>query len=254
MQTSTPALPWLEPGESFPPLQQAWGTQSPAPGLLAAGADLEPDTLIRAYASGIFPWFSEGQPILWWSPQPRMSLHVAEFRLHKSLKKVIRRFCQTPGSEIRVNTAFAAVIRACAQTERQGQNGTWILPDMQEAYLRLHRAGWAHSVETWQDGTLTGGLYFVAIGKAVFGESMFAWRTDASKLALSALVAMARHRQVAWIDCQQVTAHLAFMGARPIDLPTFQRNLERAVPERPQNWDFQPLYWQHLGLARNATP
>ncbi len=246
MPTSSPLLPWLEPGESFPSTSAAWGEDSPAPGLLAAGGDLEPATLLRAYSNGIFPWYSEGQPTLWWSTSPRMTLWVDEFRLHRSLKKTIRRFRDTPGSEIRVDSSFEKVIEACSLTPRDGQNGTWILPEIRAAYLRLHHAGHAHSIETWQDGELVGGLYCVCIGHAVFGESMFARRTDASKLALAALVAIARHHKVAWIDCQQVTSHLAFMGARPIDKRTFQQCLDSAIPKPPIDWRFDHLYWNHL--------
>lgn len=254
MSTSSPTLPWLEPGASFPSTSVAWGDESSAPGLLAAGGDLELATLLNAYSHGIFPWYSEGQPILWWSTSPRMTLWVDEFRLHKSLKKTIRRFRDTPDSEIRVDTSFEDVINACSSTPRDGQSGTWILPEIRAAYLRLHRAGYAHSVETWQDGKLIGGLYCVCIGHAVFGESMFARQTDASKLALAALVAMARHHRVSWIDCQQVTSHLAFMGARPIDRDAFQRCLNNAIPQRPIDWHFAPLYWNYLLSACETLP
>ncbi|MEO5695505.1 MAG: leucyl/phenylalanyl-tRNA--protein transferase, partial [Burkholderiaceae bacterium] len=180
-------LPWLDPGERFPPVTQAWETASDAPGLLAAGGQLDVPTLRDAYAHGIFPWFSDGQPILWWSPDPRMVLRVADFRLHQSLRKTLNRFRHSSHCEIRFDSAFERVIQACAGRKRAGQNGTWILPAMENAYIDFFRAGYAHCVETWIDGELAGGLYCVALGKAVFGESMFSHRNDASKIALAAL-------------------------------------------------------------------
>ena len=246
MTLPAPPLPWLEPDDDFPPVSQAWGAESPAPGLLAAGGALRPQNLVRAYSRGIFPWFSEGQPVLWWSTSPRMTLHTREFRLHRSLKKTIRQFRSTPDAEVRINADFSAVLEACSQSNRPGQTGTWIVPEMQAAYLELHRSGYAHSVETWQGGELTGGLYCVAVGNAIFGESMFARRTDASKIALAALVAMLKSQGIAWIDCQQVTRHLAFMGARPVSREVFDEYLVRSIFQAPVSWDFRPLYWDQL--------
>jgi len=254
MPPRSPALPWLEPGDAFPEPGTAWDENSDAPGLLAAGGALHTETLLRAYSQGIFPWYSEGQPLLWWSTNPRMVLQTRAFRLHRSLRKVLRKFIQTPGCEIRIDTAFEAVIHNCSSSPRQGQAGTWILPEMQDAYIALHRAGHAHSVETWQDGEMTGGLYCVAIGKAVFGESMFARRSDASKISLAALVGLAMAQGVAWIDCQQVTEHLAFMGAEPIEREAFAQSLRSAQTEASIRWDFQPLYWQKLLSASGAIP
>ncbi len=151
-------LPWLKPGDDFPPPASAWDAHSEASGLLAAGGDLRVGTLVRAYSSGIFPWFSEGQPILWWSPDPRMVLRAPNFRLHRSLRQVLKRFTRDDRCEVRFNTAFSDVIAACAGTPRSGQPGTWILPHMVQAYSALHCAGHAHSVETWVDGQLVGGL------------------------------------------------------------------------------------------------
>ena len=239
-------LPWLEPGDPFPPVTQAWGEQSDAPGLLAAGGDLTVDTLVRAYGQGIFPWYSRGQPILWWSTDPRMVLQVDHFRLHRSLRKTLQRFADSPGCEIRIDHAFAEVIRSCAGSPRRGQQGTWILPEMQQAYLRLHRAGRAHSFETWVDGELVGGLYCVALGRAVYGESMFARVTDASKIALAALVALCRQHGVAMIDCQQNTAHLASLGAAEMPRVDFLHHIASACSQPAPEWKFSPLYWQHL--------
>lgn len=249
MRAQSSPLPWLEPGEDFPPAAQAWGAGSEAPGLLAAGGSLDVDTLCRAYAHGIFPWFSEGQPILWWSADPRMVLETAQFRLHRSLRKTLRRFELNPNCEIRFDTAFEQVISACAGSPREGQDGTWIVPQMVQAYCALHRAGHAHSVETWVDGELVGGLYCVALGKAVYGESMFARASDASKIALAALVAFCWHHGVAMIDCQQNTRHLASLGAHEIPRVDFLRHIGRAQHEAAPRWHFDALYWRELSLA-----
>ena len=239
-------LPWLAPGDSLPPVTQAWGPRDPAPGLLAAGGTLDVDSLRAAYGSGVFPWFSEGQPILWWSPDPRMVLHVAEFRLHRSLRKTVQRFMRSPGCELRIDSAFGEVIRACAAGPREGQSGTWIVADMVTAYEALHAAGHAHSVETWVDRQLVGGLYCIALGRAVFGESMFARATDASKIALAALVALCRSQGVSRIDCQQNTAHLASLGAREIARSDFTQQLKLDAARPPLHWRFDPVYWSAL--------
>lgn len=239
-------LPWLEPGEDFPPVEQAWGRGSDAPGLLAAGGSLDVDTLCNAYAHGIFPWFSPGQPILWWSTDPRMVLKVDEFRLHRSLRKTLQKFVSAPGCEIRVDSSFQDVISACAGSPRPGQDGTWIVPAMVQAYIALHRAGHAHSVETWVDGQLVGGLYCVSLGRAVYGESMFARASDASKIALAALVAFCRAHDIALIDCQQNTSHLASLGAQEIPRVDFLRHIDAARQLPSPGWQFLPLYWQQL--------
>ncbi len=236
-------LPWLEPGDPFPPPAEAWGPDQPAPGLLAAGGVLDVPTLQRAYASGIFPWFSAGQPILWWSTDPRMVLYTDEFKLHRSLRKTLARFVADPQCEVRFDSAFDRVIQACATSARPGQDGTWIVPAMVAAYRDFHAAGCAHSVETWIDGELVGGLYCVKIGKAVFGESMFTRVPDASKIALAALVAWARHHGVTAIDCQQNTRHLASLGAREIARSEFVRHVTRAAGEASPPWYFDPVYW-----------
>ncbi len=245
-RTTAPALPWLAPGDPFPDVREAWGPHSEAPGLLAAGGQLDVQTLSDAYAHGIFPWFSEGQPILWWSPDPRMVLKVPQFRLHDSLRKTLRRFRDRPGCEIRFDSAFDTVIAHCAESPREGSNGTWIVPEMRVAYGALHRAGLAHSVETWIDGTLVGGLYCVALGHAVFGESMFSHRTDASKIALAALVAFCRAHGIPQVDCQQNTRHLASLGAAETDRDSFLAACALALPRTPPRWEFEPLYWQQL--------
>ena len=240
-------LPWLEPGEPFPDVSCAWGAAEPAPGLLAAGGALDVATLTRAYASGIFPWFSDGQPILWWSPDPRMALHVDEFRLHRSLRKTLAQFRLDARCEIRVDSAFDEVISACAGSLRPGQSGTWIVPEMVAAYQAFHRAGLAHSVETWVNGKLVGGLYCVGLGRAVFGESMFTRVPDASKIALAALVALCLQHGIGVIDCQQNTRHLASLGAREWPRSRFLAHVDAArVLPPPAAWRFEPVYWKEL--------
>ena len=239
-------LTWLAAGERFPSLEHAWPATSDAPGLLAAGGDLSTDSLVRAYSNGIFPWFSAGDPILWWSTDPRMVLRVQDFKVHRSLRKTLLRFQNSADCEIRVDGAFTNVIAACASAPRKGQQGTWILPEMVQAYIRLHEAGYAHSVETWIDGQLVGGLYCVAIGSAVFGESMFARVPDASKIALAALVALCRHQGITMIDCQQNTAHLASLGAAPISRAAFVEQTRASITTAPALWSFTPLYWDSI--------
>ena len=244
-------LPWLEPHEPFPAASTAWGLTDPAPGLLAAGGSLDVPTLMDAYSRGIFPWFSEGQPVMWWSPDPRMVLQTAHFRLHRSLRKTLQRFTLDARCEIRFDSAFAEVIGHCASKPRDGQPGTWILPNMVAAYTQLHAAGAAHSIETWVDGELVGGLYCVNLGGMVFGESMFAHAPDASKIALCALVAFCRAHGIAMIDCQQNTAHLASFGAFEISRDDFAAHVRQAIDHTAPEWQFKPIYW-HEVLAANT--
>ncbi len=248
MSQSPPAraLPWLEPGQAFPPVETAWGPDDPAPGLLAAGGVLDLPTLVAAYSAGVFPWFSTGQPVLWWSTDPRMVLEPAQFRLHRSLRKTLKALLLAGRLQIRMDHDFERVIRACAAAPRDGQSGTWIVPAMVQAYTRLHQAGLAHSVETWIDGELAGGLYCVNLGAMVFGESMFSRRADASKIALAALVAFARVHRLPLIDCQQETGHLASLGARPRPRADFCRQLRLALPHPSPVWRFDPVYWTEL--------
>lgn len=247
-------LPWLAPGDRLPDPGTAWRDSDPVPGLLAAGGTLDVPTLLDAYRHAIFPWFSDGQPILWWSPDPRMTLAPAQFRLHRSLRKVLQAFRADPRCEIRFDHGFDTVIRACSQAPRDGQSGTWIVPQMIEAYGQLHRAGHAHSVETWIDGELVGGLYCVGIGRAVFGESMFARRTDASKIALAALVGFCLHHGIQLIDCQQNTSHLASLGAHEMPRRHFVAHVAQAREETPPPWRFEPLYWNSLLHPRPLLP
>ncbi len=217
---------WLRGDGSFPPIDRALDEPN---GLLAAGGDLSPERLLSAYSQAIFPWFSDGQPILWWSPDPRMVLFVDELKVSRSLRRAVAK----GQFEIRVDTVFEKVIGACA-APRSEQGGTWITPAMVAAYVRLHRLGYAHSVEAWQDNALVGGLYGVSIGRMFFGESMFAWQTDASKVALVHLAGMLKGWGMPLIDCQQDTAHLARLGARPISRKSFAAEVARLVHSRAQ--------------------
>lgn len=240
-------VPWLQdPQEPFPPTAKALGQDSDAPGLLAAGGELTLWRLREAYSRGIFPWYGPGQPVLWWSPDPRMVLQTAHFKLSRSLRKTVARFARTPGCEIRVDRDPADTMRCCAGAQREGQNGTWIVPEMLEAYT-----GWncVHGIETWVDGELAGGLYGISLGRMFFGESMFSRRSDGSKIALAALICLCREMSISWIDCQQNTKHLASMGAFEVTRDAFERHLAESVPQpAPQHWAFEPSLWQHLGL------
>ncbi len=240
-------IPWLEADTPFPDTREALGPDSDAPGLLAAGADLSTRRLAQAYRRGIFPWFGEDQPILWWSTHPRMVLPVAEFKLSRSLRKALQRFRRTPGCEVRFDSHFDAVMHHCALTPREGQRGTWIVPEMRAAYGQWHREGHVHSVETWVNGELVGGLYGIHIGRMFFGESMFSHRTDASKIALAALVCFCRAHGLPVIDCQQETSHLASLGARPWPRGDFEAHLKQVVDESgPAEWTYHDSLWDQL--------
>ncbi|MCW9078769.1 MAG: leucyl/phenylalanyl-tRNA--protein transferase [Gammaproteobacteria bacterium] len=193
-------------------------------GLLAIGGDLSRARVLGAYRRGIFPWYSPGQPILWWSPAPRMVLFPDEFHCSRSLRRSLR----NRGYQVSINLAFEDVIRACAEPRRPHE-GTWLLPEMIESYVALNLAGHAHSIEVWLDNDLVGGLYGIAIGQIFFGESMFSRRTDASKVALSRLTEIALGHPFQLIDCQIHTEHLASLGAREVGRETFQQALDRAV-------------------------
>lgn len=247
-----PTLPLLHPGDPFPPISKSWPRGSPAPGLLAVGGALDVATLRTAYASTIFPWFSAGEPILWWSPDPRMVLKVADFKLHHSLRKTLHHFRTDTHSEIRFDSAFHQVIGACARAPRHGQSGTWIGPRMRTAYQALFEAGGAHSVETWINGQLVAGLYCVSVGRALFGESMFTEVTDGSKIALSALVAWCRHHRVPLIDCQQNTHHLASLGAHEISRQDFAERVATLAKEPSPEWRFEPIYWDELVFSAQS--
>jgi len=223
-------IPWLSGEPDFPPVERALTDPR---GLLAAGGDLSPAWLLAAYRHGIFPWYNPGEPILWWSPDPRLVLVPADIRISRSLRRTLRqrRF------EVRFNTAFARVVAACAAPRDPG-GGTWITPEMQRAYLRMHELGYAHSVESWVDDRLVGGLYGMALGRAFFGESMFSHHRDASKVALAHLAAYLETQDFAVIDCQMTTAHLLSLGAREMPRGEFCAGLARWTREGapPARW------------------
>lgn len=225
-------IPWLTPESSFPPLNSALANPN---GLLAVGGDLSPQRLIEAYRRGIFPWFNEGEPVLWWSPDPRMVLFPPELKISRSLRRTLKK----GNYEIRVDSAFSQVMQACAQP-RKGRPGTWIHADMISAYAGLHEMGVAHSVEVWIGGELMGGLYGVAQGRMFFGESMFSRASDASKIALVHLVKQLERWGFRMIDCQMKTAHLASLGGREIPRNEFSQRLKELVnyPERVEKWCF----------------
>ncbi len=246
-------IPWLTENTPFPPVTQALHTPN---GLLAASSELSPERLLAAYHNGIFPWFSPGDPVLWWSPDPRMILVPQEFKVSASLAKVIR----NSDYQLRTDTAFEQVMRACSQPHA-GQQGTWIDERIISAYCALHHQGYAHSVETWIDGKLVGGLYGIAIGQMFYGESMFSHRSNASKIALAHLA-----RQLArWqselpmptrggmIDCQMSTPHLASLGGKEIPRNEFVARLKELVNCTPVAvWKFDPdLFSRNMKQSNN---
>jgi len=231
-------IAWLNATTPFPPVEQALDADSGASGLLAASRELSFERLLSAYRLGIFPWYSNQQPVLWWSPDPRMVLAPGAFKISVSLRKTLRRVLRDPDWEIRVDAGFAEVMQACASAQRPGQDGTWITPEIIEAYSAMHAAGYAHSVETWHCGVRVGGLYGIGIGAMIYGESMFALRTDASKIALAALVGHARRHRVEMIDCQQNTSHLSSLGGREMPRAEFLGHLRGAIAETPIPWRF----------------
>jgi leucyl/phenylalanyl-tRNA---protein transferase len=219
-------ITWLSPQDApewFPPLEQA--LDDPA-GLLAAGGDLSTERLLAAYRRAIFPWYSPGQPVLWWSPDPRAVLFPAEFRCTRSLSKTLR----NGGFEIVIDRDFPQVIAACAAPRPQSL-GTWITPEMMDAYVELHRRGYAHSIETWRGRELVGGLYGVRLGGVFFGESMFSRESDASKVALARLVEACRTAGIVVIDCQMSSAHLESLGSRRIPRARFQALVREHVAD-----------------------
>lgn len=226
-------LHWItpdEPADAFPPVDRALRDPD---GLLAIGGDLQTDRLLCAYRKGIFPWFNPGQPVLWWSPDPRAVLFPAELHVSRTLRRTFRRGHFT----FSVDADFEGVIRGCATTPRHDQAGTWITEDMLAAYLELHAAGHAHSIETWRDGQLVGGIYGVALGRIFFGESMFARETDASKAALIVLVRELIARGFVLLDCQVASAHIATLGSREIPRREFLRLLDvHAREDQPARW------------------
>ncbi|MDP2827883.1 MAG: leucyl/phenylalanyl-tRNA--protein transferase [Sulfuricellaceae bacterium] len=228
-------IPWLLADDPFPPLSAALREPS---GLLAAGADLSADRLLSAYRQGIFPWFNPGEPVLWWSPDPRMVLIPSELKISRSLRKSLKK----QDYEIRVDSNFVAVMQACAAPREPG-GGTWITETMLRAYGALHQMGVAHSIEVWRGNELVGGLYGIALGRMFYGESMFSRATDASKIALVHLVRQLDRWGFGMIDCQMKTAHLASLGAREVPRSEFVKSLSQLIdfsnqPGQPGHWTF----------------
>ena len=227
-------IPWLGPDAPFPPIETALAEPN---GLLAASRDLTPQRVLDAYSNGIFPWYSGDQPVLWWSPDPRMVLFVDEFHVARSLRRRVQR----KPFEIRADTAFRSVMEHCATARRPGQSGTWITPEIMDAYTMIHEQGYAHCVEAWRNGALVGGLYGIAIGRMFFGESMFANEPDASKIALVHLIAMLRARDIPLVDCQQETVHLASFGARLMPRRMFAERVAALVHSDAPGGPWEPV-------------
>ncbi|WP_263771228.1 leucyl/phenylalanyl-tRNA--protein transferase [Propionivibrio soli] len=219
-------IPWIEADETFPSVEDALRDPN---GLLCAGLHLSPQRVLEAYKHGIFPWFNEGDPVLWWSPDPRMVLFPSEFKISRSLRKALR----AERYRIKLDARFDEVVAACGSTPRKGQDGTWITEPMQAVYGALHELGFAHSVETWVGDTLVGGLYGLAIGRMFYGESMFSHATDASKIALAHLVKYLENMDFGLIDCQMNTRHLASLGAREIPRHVFIAEVRRLTTLPP---------------------
>jgi leucyl/phenylalanyl-tRNA--protein transferase len=225
-------IPWLGGRPEFPPVDCALDEPN---GLLAAGGALSPDWLLAAYRRGIFPWYSSGEPVLWWCPDPRLVLVPGEIRISRSLRKSLR----NRGFEVRFDTAFAEVVAACAAPREPG-GGTWITREMQQAYVRMHELGHAHCVETWLEDELVGGLYGVAVGRVFFGESMFSTRPDASKVALVHLARHLERHDFAVIDCQMTTNHLLSLGAREVPRSAFCSGLVGWTEQQAQSGHWAP--------------
>ena len=241
-------ITWLGPHDPFPTPSHNTDPDANVPGLIAVSERIYPGQLLQAYQKGIFPWYSDNQPVLWWSPDPRMVLDPKNFKCSESLRKKIRQFTQDSQCEISVDDDFGAVIRACATSSRKDQDGTWITHEIMDAYTTFHEQGYAHSIALKEHGELIGGLYCVVLGGMVFGESMFSYKPNASKMALAALSAWCIQNQVAMIDCQQETAHLRSLGAAPISREEFLRQLQISL--NPSNielpWTFDKnilTYW-----------
>lgn len=222
-------IPWLGPNDPFPDPRSQSDPDPEVPGLLAVSERIYSGQLERAYRSGIFPWYSDHQPVLWWSPDPRMTLNPANLKISQSLRKTIRSTLDDPSLTLRVDHDFSGVMRACATTERPGQDGTWITHEIMDAYTALHEQGHAHCITLEQNQQAIGGLYCVSFGGMVFGESMFSKVRDSSKLALAALCAWCYDHRVTLIDCQQETAHLRSLGAIPIGRSEFLQHVACAI-------------------------
>lgn len=246
---------WLDTQPvSFPPSRLAMNEPN---GLLAVGGDLTPEWLMLAYSRGIFPWFNPGEPILWWTPNPRSVLFIAQLKISKSLRKTINKYQKNQGLTVTFDQEFESVMTACSKVPRAGQNGTWITKEMLWAYTKLHKSGHAHSVEVWLDNQLVGGLYGVAIGKMFYGESMFAKTTDTSKIALVALSLQLHEWGFEMIDTQVETPHLNSLGATCIKREAFEQQIADLTnqPFSISCWSLNPNWtdWIPKHLANQTT-
>jgi len=240
------AIPWIEPHSPFFPSPRTFvqdNLELPED-LIALSDCMDEQLLLAAYRHGIFPWYSEGQPVMWWCTSPRMVLDTRHINISDSLRKKLKQVLKQPEWEIKVDTAFQEVITACAQLQRKDQDGTWITEEIIAHYAELHQRGIAHSVETWFEGKLVGGLYGINLGTMFYGESMFRYITDASKIALAALCAWCVEVDIHLIDCQQQTSHLQSMGAHPIPKDSFLDWIEGHIdqPSPLWKWDKSVLY------------
>ena len=247
-------IPWLEPDDAFPDTSTALSHVRGLNGLLAASAQVHATQLVQAYRRGCFPWYSVGQPVLWWTPNPRTVLPVAGYHLSHNTRKGLKRLLRDQRLSIRIDTDFAQTMQRCAQAPNRQTSGTWITPGMVTAYHTLHQQGLAHAIEAWVDDQLAGGLYCVNIGRMVFGESMFMLQPGGSKLALAALVALCRAQHLPLIDCQQDTPLLRAHGAVALPRLTFESQLATLVNQPLVDWRFDPTtMWPQL-LQPNDAP
>jgi leucyl/phenylalanyl-tRNA--protein transferase len=240
------SVPWISSEDAFPSPASSLDSDPEVPGLIAISEEISSEQLLRAYRAGIFPWYSDGQPILWWSPNPRMVLRPKQFKVSHNLKKDIKNILMDADWEIKVDHNFHETILSCATQLRDGQNGTWITHAIMHAYGAIHDQGYAHSVEIFHQGQRVGGLYCVNIGQMVFGESMFSKKPNASKIALAGLCAWCIEQNIEMIDCQQETEHLTSLGGAPIPRKLFLKHLEEKCPANNPNWGFNKSvlsYW-----------
>lgn len=239
------SLPWLTPEDDFPSPRTQADPDPEVPGLLAISEQITSAQLLKAYSQGIFPWYSDGQPILWWSPNPRMVLKPKEFKISKNFKKDLKNILMDQSWEIRVDDNFHETILSCAMQPRMGQDGTWITHAIMHAYGQLHEQGYAHSIETFYQGQRVGGLYCVNLGQMVFGESMFSKKTNSSKYALASLCAWAIAQDIEMIDCQQETEHLTSLGGKPIQREAFLNHLDKNCSAKNPIWSFNKSVLSH---------
>lgn len=230
-------IPELRTAHTFPNARDA-----AEEGLLAFGGDLNPNRILKAYRNGIFPWFNPGDPILWWSPNPRLILYPKDFKTNKSFRRVLR----NKGFEVRFDTNFEAVITHCGNVSREDQEGTWLTEEMKEAYIKLHDMGFAHSIETYYEGELVGGLYGIAMGRAFFGESMFSLMSNASKVAIKALSSICAKKSYDFIDCQVATPHLIRWGAKSVERETFLDALELTLEKPTDFGSWRDWRWEYV--------